>query len=254
MGRSDAQQKADRRYERKRKRNRKKETPVQRQQRCSVRNGARGPRKPLTTEQKQAKREYDATRHKRKKESKKLATVPFSAVPGFELNRFQHRASKIVRRRLRHGTACRAIYGPQLCWFQTFIGGGEEHTVVEETQKQREARLGEQRGRSARNRSTRTSQQKSICKERDRIRQRLRRAYYCLDGKTTRELATRLRELSTRACWHWLPESVEQRDNRLQKDADSTFLSRDSKREEEEMFKEMAKAKMQLYHIGLAQR
>ena len=257
MAPSMAQRKAKRRFKRKEKQNRKKETPIQKQQRCSVRNEkdrARGPRKPLTTKQKQAKRDYEAAQHKQKKESKKLTTVPFSAVPGFELNRYQHRASKIVRRRLRHGTACRAIYGPQLCWFQTFIGGGKEHTVVKETQKQREARLVEQRGRSARNRSTRTSQQKLIRKERDCIRQRLRREYYCLDGKTTRELAIRLRKLSTRACWHWLPESVKQRDNRLQKDADSTFLSRDGKREEEEMFKEMAEAKMQLCRIGLKQR
>jgi hypothetical protein len=164
MASSKALRKAKSKFKRKEKRNRKKETPIQRKQRCSVRNEkdrARGPRKPLTAERKQARCDYEAARHKQRKESKKPAAVPFSAVPGFELTKCQRDICRCIRTNLRRGGAKRNFrLKPHMGWFRAFIEGGGEHAVPRETQEQQKARLSKQRGRSAQNRAVRTSQQR----------------------------------------------------------------------------------------------
>ena len=137
-------------------------------------------------------------------------------------------------------------------WFRAFIEGGGEHAVPRETQEQQEARLSKQRERSAQNRAVRTSQQRSICREQERVRRRLRRSYVDETEKMGR-LEVRLAELSPRGNHVWVGETADQHFDRMRKDASSKRLSRGSKRGEEEMFKEMDEAKMQLYHIGLRQ-
>jgi hypothetical protein len=198
----------------------------------------------LTTEQKQAKREYDATRRERKKESKKLATVPFSAVPGFKLTKRQRNICRCIRANLRRGGAKRNFrLEPHMGWFRAFIEGGGEHAVPRETQEQRETRLSKQRERSARNRAVRPSQQKSICREQDHIRQTLRRSHIDETEKIG-ILEVRFAELSPRGHHVWTRESAEQRVDRMQRDASSKRLSRARKREEGKMFKEMDEVKM----------
>ena len=254
MGRSEAQRKADRKYQRKKKQNRKKETPIQRQQRCSIRNEKDWARGPRPIEQEWARCQGAAFRRTRRKDSKRLATVPFSAIPGFKLNRRQRNECRAVQRRIRNGTAYCANFEPALHWYRTFIGEDKGRHMAKETQERREARLSKQRERSARNRAARTIQQKLVCREKDSIRQRLRRgASHYLEDETVRKLETRLAELSPRGNHSWMPETVAQQENRLRQDADSTFRRRSSKRQEGELFKEMAEAKLQLSHVGFAQ-